>query len=325
MIVHPVLRALRRDDSPQRDAQEQLHRSITRWRETPRIAEVFADIESFAEGRPIAECSALAALFDGSNPAASELALGFASGTAAALSRLPLGHVRLRHFTDGVLSTLLLARSGNVTLTLVALDGDGLRAKPAPVTVDFSPSEMWEHVLAGSAHAELIERCSSDANGAKLGRQAVDLGSGRVVRRDAERQALHIREVAGCLVSLRLQRRRMLAGVTCEYRLDDGKLVHQAAGNPRDSRLELMMALLGRMGRTDAAPQLAEIARERGSDALRWQALREALALDTLTGFRTLTEIAGSEDDGLAPAAAALHAQLIKAHPQLGEIDLCPA
>ncbi len=115
------------------------------------------------------------------------------------------------------------------------------------------------------------------------------------------------------------------AGPTREFGLADAKLVHQAAGNVRDSRVEMVMALLGRMGRADAAPLLADIAREPGSAALRWQALRECLALETLTGFTALSAIARSPGDELAPAAGALRAQLVEAHPQLKEIEACPA
>ena len=91
--------------------------------------------------------------------------------------------------------------------------------------------------------------------------------------------------VDGCLVSLRLQRRPANAGPAREYELASGRLIHQAAGNPRDSRIEMMLALLGRMGRGDAAPLMARMAREDGSAALRWQALRECLALDYAGGL----------------------------------------
>jgi hypothetical protein len=132
-----------------------------------------------------------------------------------------------------------------------------------------------------------------------------------------------LRDVEGCLVTLRLQRRLRNAGPTREFRLTDGELVHQAAGNVRDSRIEVMMALAGRMGRKDAAPLLAEIVREEGSAALRWQALRECLALDTRVGFTTLCAIARSPSDELAPPAGALRSQLIEAHPQLADLEPC--
>ena len=132
-------------------------------------------------------------------------------------------------------------------------------------------------------------------------------------------------DVSSCLVTLRLQRRRAEDGPTREYALADGRLLHLAASNPRDSRLELMMALAGRMERGDAAAPIAALARGEGSTALRWQALRECLALDTLTGFQTLTAIATSPGDPLAATAGALRAQLIETYPQLRQVDLCPA
>ncbi|GGC24572.1 hypothetical protein GCM10011371_10270 [Novosphingobium marinum] len=70
---------------------------------------------------------------------------------------------------------------------------------------------------------------------------------------------------------------------------------------------------------------MAAIARESGSPALRWQALRECLSLDTLAGFTVLTEIARSPSDELAPAAGALRSQLVEAHPELDEVVPCPA
>ncbi len=99
-------------------------------------------------------------------------------------------------------------------------------------------------------------------------------------------------------------------GPVREYALDTGELLHQSAGDAQESRVELALALLGRMGRTDAAPLMAEIARE-GSDHLRWQALRECIALDTATGFAALKAIAADPADSLgAPARCPARAAL---------------
>ncbi|MBW8753992.1 MAG: hypothetical protein JF595_07545 [Sphingomonadales bacterium] len=323
MILHPDLRALRSDDAPQRDAQERLYHAVGQWRGGPQVAAVLAAVEALAGGGDLTECPALASLFDGKDGRA--LALDFAAATTAALRAAPLGHVPLRHFTDGTISTLLLARTGNVTLSLIALDGAGLAARPEPTTADFGPSEIWEAVLAGHARGERIACRPLGERQAQLERRPIALAPGLSLHRDASREALLIRAVEGCLVMLRLQRRQPQAGPTREYALADGRLVHQAAGNPRDSRLELMIALLGRMSRADAAPLIAATAREQGSTALRWQALRECLALDTAAGFEALTAIAVSPEDALAPMAGALRSQLIEAHPQLAELEPCPA
>ena len=325
MIVHPELRTLRSDDAPQRDAQERLYQAVGEWRRQPQVAELLAELSAYAEGRRLADCPALAALFDESNGTALELARIFARAAAEALAAAPLGYLPLRHFSDGVISTLLLGHAGAVTLSLVAVDGAGLAARPRPTAVDFRPSEVAERVLAGSASAELIVRRPSGDRNAELARRPIQLAPGRAVRRDGSDTALLLGKVAGCLVTLRLQRRRADGGPTREYALADGSLLHQAASNPRDSRLELMMALLGRMGRGDAAPPIAALAREGGSTALRWQALRECLALDTLAGFQTLTAIAASPGDPLAATAGALRAHLVETYPQLELVAPCPA
>jgi hypothetical protein len=326
MIIHPALRALRVDDRPQRLAQDRMVNAIQAWREDPENAPVLADVAAFATSRPLAACPALSALFEEGDDAARRFAGSFMRATADTLSAEPLGHVALRHFTDGTLSTLQLAREGNVSLSLVATDGAELARRPSPVTADFGPRECWETVLAGEGEAELIEcRAVDDQGKADLRRRVIALHPGKVICRDADRQSLQVRTVSGCLVSLRLLRRREHAGVTREFALGDGMMVHQAAANPRDSRIELMLALLGRMNRTDAAPLMAELAVGSGTAGLRWQALRECLALDTQAGFAALQSLAGRETDDLLVPARSLRDQLLAAYPQLSGIQPCPA
>lgn len=325
MFIRPELRALRGDDAAQREAQTILHHEIEAWRNRPDVAQVLKEIAAFGGGDPLDRNPALAALFDEEGEAANALALDFARTAAMALVRAPLGHLPLKHFTNGWYSTLLLAASGNVTLSLVAVEGEGLAANPAPSTADFPPGEVWERVLSGAACADLVESPRAGGVPVPLDRREIVLRGGMILRRRSERQSLLLRAVEGSFVTLRLQRRVKGSAPTREYRLSDGVLVHQAASNPRDSRIELMIALLGRMNRQDAAPLLAEIAVEEGSEALRWQALRECLALDTRAGFTALTHIARSAGDPLATAAGALRSHLVETYPQLVELEPCPA
>jgi hypothetical protein len=325
MILHPQLRALRGDAAPQHRAQARMLHCKEAWLALPGVRAVREDIADFAAGHALAECASLAALFDDSDPAAQTFARSFTDSHARELLADPLGQVAVPSATDGTLSVLRLIQIGNVSLALVALDGEALAMRPEPDTVDFGANEVWEHVISGEAEAELIECRSHDDHQADLRRTSITLQPGKVICRDSERLALQVRRIEGCLVTLRLQRRRARAGITREYELAEGRLVHLAAGNPRDSRIEMMMALLGRMKRTDAAPELAAVARDTGNRALRWQALRECLALDTLTGFQTLCAIAADPADSLCGAATELRDQLIRRHPQLGEIEPCLA
>ena len=140
-------------------------------------------------------------------------------------------------------------------------------------------------------------------------------------------QALQLLAVERRLVALRLHRTARNPEPTREYDLVSGALLRQAAGDIRASRHEAALALLGRMRRGEAAPVMAAIAREPGDASLRWQALRECLALDTAAGFAALSGLARAEGDPLAPSARALHAQLIEAHPELRTLGsaACPA
>jgi hypothetical protein len=324
MQIRPELDALRRDDAPQRQAQARLVEDLARWRAGP-AAPLDTELARFGDGAELDDLPLLSALFAPGETAAEDFAAELVARFVAALERDPLGQVPLRHYTDDLVTTLMLARNARSTLTLQALDGTGLARRAAPVSAGFPPSEAIERVLAGSAHGEVVSIVAARPGGADLSSAELHLRAGDVHRRDGSREALILRSVAGSLVTLKLQRRTASNAVTHEYRLADGALVHQAAGNPRDSRLELTAALLGRMGRTDAAPLLAAMAEETGSPALRWQALRECLALDSAAGFAALSQLARRGEDPLCGPAGALRAQLIETYPQLAGVASCPA
>ena len=320
MHLHPMLGALCEDDSPQRAAQVALHAVAADWRADPAIRTLTAELAQFAQGGELDDFAMLSAVLT-DHASASRFAADLVGRTCAALMHEPLGHVALRHFTDGAVSTLMLAGAGGTTLALASIDGAGFARRTVPTSVGFAPCDCWDIVLAGTAQAVLVDG-PTRAPGEPLTQTLRSLTPGNTLSRDSARQALMVTTVDGCLVWLRLQRRRD-GEITREHALADGTLLHQAAGSARDSRLELAATLLGRMGRSDAAPLLAAMAEESGTPALRWQALRECLALDSRAGFVTLAAIARSPADPLAMPAGALRAQLLEAHPQLRTLESC--
>ncbi len=324
MKIRPELQALRSDDTPQRHAQQQLKAQLADW-QTSASARLAADeLERLEGGAALDDLPLLAGLFTPGDPSARQFVDGMISRLCAGLAAAPLGFVPLRYFTDDAQATIMLARSGFATLSLQAFDGIGMGRRPRAISVSFSPSHSWEQVLAGGAGAELVHCRNTFPDRAELAIEALQLSPGTMLTRCNRDTALLLGRFAGSLVTLRLQRRSSNSGVTREYRLADGALVHQAAGTPRDSRLELTAALLGRMGRIDAAPLLAAMAQEEGSAGLRWQALRECLGLNSAEGFRTLCAIARAPVDPLSVPAGALCAQLLEAHPQLARLEPCP-
>lgn len=325
MQLSEQLRALRTDPGSQRHAQNLLNAKLLEWCDRYAGHALEAELAGFAAGGNLEDFPILSACFDPGDGLAMEMVSALVELVANGLEREPLGQVPMRHFTNGTISTLLIGRKGPVSLALVAVDGVALSRRPNPESASFAPNHGWERVLTGSAEGEFIDIVPLPGNRAQISREPLALAPGKVIARDYTRRAIRLDRIDGTLVSLRLQRRRDNGPLTREYRLSDGALVHQAAGNPRDSRFELAAALLGRMGRTDAVPMLAAMVREDRPATLRWQMLRECLSLDSAAGFEALTAIATSPDDPLAAPAGALRAQLLEQYPQLAEIAPCPA
>lgn len=326
MIVRPELQALRGDDAPQRQAQAMVREVHEAWRAGPG-GQAEAELARFGAGAELDDLPLLSALFAPGDGSAEDFVGDLLARLLVLLAAEPLTQSPLRFSTDDAATTLVLARHGTATLTLHAIDGQALAHKPAPMSASFPAAETFEKILRGSGEAVrvVLNPGAAGDDRVSLVQEPYAIEPGQVAHRIGPREARLLRRIDGCLVSLRLQRRCEAGQLAREYALTDGALLHQAAGCPRDSRLELAAALLGRMGRSDAAPLLAAMAEEQGSPALRWQALRECLALDTATGFATLCRVARGAGDPLAVPAGALRAQLLGTYPQLSGLCPCPA
>ena len=325
MLLRPELQALRSDDAPQRQAQAALHRLSAQWLADGGGAGFQESLASYGSGEPLARLPALARLFVTGDSAALRLTRDLIDQMAVALAAAPWGQVPLRHKLDDMTATLVLGAAGNAVLVLQTIDGAGLERRPAALTASFSPGETYDHVLTGTAEARFIELRSETGARADLAVTPCRLVAGDVARRNGAHQSLLIDFAPTSMTTLKLQRRPPSGSVTREFRLADGTLAHQAAGNPRESRFELATALLGRMERSDAAPLLAAMAEENGGQSLRWQSLKECLGLESGAGFGALSRIAARTDDPLSAPAAALRAQLLQLYPQLAGAVACHA
>jgi hypothetical protein len=249
---------------------------------------------------------------------------------ALMLGQAPLGLFPLRHFTNGVLHSLTLAASGRASISLALIDGAAWRAARTPDAgrlAAFQPGELHVTVIAGRGQALLLRNRSPEPARAGIEAEPLSLRAGVAYACDGERETLALERIDGCLVTLRLHRRSVGNTPARQYDVATGALVHQAAGEQHDSRAEMVMALLRAMGRSDAAPVVAGLARE-GEAGARWQALRECLALDSGVGFAELLRVAGTRDDPLAAPAQALADQLAASHSAFAaamEDALCPA
>ncbi|MEJ2408032.1 MAG: hypothetical protein P8Y58_00600 [Novosphingobium sp.] len=325
MPTKTTLAGIRRDASEWERGQRILAQRLEAWRASPEIAPVLDAMERFGRGEALETCMPLADLFSPESGLESHRAMDFVRGFVATglegLRDHPLGQLPLLHGTRKAAPTLTLARSGRASLALAVYDGAVLATLPAPKTAKFVPRETWIHVIEGEGMADLVLRRDGEGTRSALQSGSIELRGGTVVYRYGRRQGLQVRSARGHLVMLRLQRRFADDEPAREYSLPDGALVHQAAARPEDSLFELAVTLLGRMGRQDAVAHIARIASgeadPEAGESLRWQAMREVLAMDTAAGLDLLTGFAAGEDDPLAGPAASLHASLIEIWPDL--------
>lgn len=307
MTLREPLAALRRDDGEWRAGQAALEQAVEAWRSDPSMAAVLAAMERFAAGETLEQCRALAALFDPDGGAAALLVDRFVAGTLLALDAHPLGQMPLPYAPGEVVAMLVLARCGSASLTLSCFDGSELARTGPRTTVVFEPVESWSRVVAGSGQGELLS-CASvpGSEGVSLHSRPLVLDCNSVHHRTGTHEKLHVRAVGTSMLVLRLQRAIGGVPIVREYALSDGRLVHRAAFDASDSQLELAMATLRAMGRHDGVAGMRAIALGRGELSLRWQALRELLALDLEAGLGAICEIEAAPDDPLVAQVGAL-------------------
>ena len=292
------------------------------WRARPGAAEAMAELEAYGAGAALADCPQLTTMF-ACGYKAMDLVSSLFERLCDAVRNNPIGHPPFRHGFDGVASTLLLARSGRAQLLLQAREpGDH-----SYHCATFSDAERRDMVLAGKGHARRIRIDGPVGERVTLVSETLIMHGGVHLAQDLSRECLLIESVETRLLTLRLMRAAAQPEPGREYSLPEGELLHMSAGDLVTSHRASMVALLGRMGRTDAAPVLAEMACAAGDSSLRWQAMRECLALDSATGFAALCQVAQSSGDPLAHEAGVLRAQLIETYPQLAQMEnaTCPA
>lgn len=323
MHVNPAIAALRTDRGPQRHAQSSMLEAIEEWKKEPGAGELLSELQQFGQGAPLEACPQLEAVFTAQGEG--ERLMGLLSRHyCAALAANPFGHPPFRSAFDGRSSSLLLASSGPAQLMIQSRE-PGEYSQESYVLCD---SVRYDAVLAGSASARILRKTNPELSHSVVAEEPLELGAGDRLALDLSSEVLITEQVRSRFVVLRLLRSAQNPEPGREFSLLDGSLRSQIAGNLATSRQEAIVALLGRMGRADSAPAIAALALGEDADtSLRWQAVRECLALDTETGFRTLMKIARRSDDALAGSAGALRAKLLEAHPQLLQLEErpCPA
>ncbi len=315
MRIDPVLGELRSDPNPQFLAQRAVEQARDAWFARPDIAAILEDLSAYGAGQTLVSCTALETLMASPNKAKAVVAaLMHSMGTV--LREYPIAQIPFRHQFQGGTSVLQLAETGRASLSLLTYQDMPEAAAEPTKSLCFSGGERHEIYLAGKAQVETYEVVHEDQQGADLDWSKVTVQAGDLLDFVGANVTRLVRNVAGRLVVLRLGRSPANPLPAREFSIPEGRLLHRASGDRKESQEEMAMALLCRMQRTDVVPALEKVAFD-GSGHLRWEALRSVLALDTGRGFNALQQIACDERDPLSPAAGALRAQLLESYPQL--------
>lgn len=299
----PLLEWLERGDEPVVPAQAALIAAQAAWQRDSRCSAFLGEFADYGASEGCA-CPMTPAR-------ARALAGALLDHLLPVLAAHPLGQAPFRCGCDGGTRTLLLARQGRALMLLLVREPGRTRRR----AVGFNAGALHEFVLAGEARGRIARRTAGRPDC-----KALRLGPGTEIALDQASEALLVDRVAARLVSLRIVRLPRHPVPTREYAFETGELLRQSSSDSAESCQELALALLGRMGRVDAVPLMAGIARSAApdtSDHLRWQALRECIALDTAAGLAVLRTVAGNGADSLHLPATALLAQLCAAHPAL--------
>ena len=312
MFVRDELKALRGDDREARTHRVAMEEALEDCRREPRLAAVLEELLRYGEGGDFAHCPALVALFEHTG-AARDLLRPLIGRLTALHRAYPLAQLAFRHRSQAGAHVLQIAARGHATLSLVLQDQD---AGAEHIIATFADADQREVVLTGKASACLFEIVAEERDRVILNSVRTELQSGARMKCTGPRQSRLIQPSHDSLLTLRLVRAARRPGPTRRVDVRSGRIVHRASGSVADSRADLAMLLLGRMGRRDALPVLSARSRT-GNAQVRWQALRQCLALDAATGLPLLEGIAQDRGDPLYGAAKALLAQLQREQPFL--------
>ncbi len=305
MHVHPALARLRREEAP----QPRVDAALARWRASGDVAAVLEALAAYGAGESLGRLPALARL-TAEVEAAQAFARRFVAALTPALRAEPLAQLPLGHSASPGIARVLLAESGRAALRLAAV---ARRAETPAASVLFEDCEAQEIVIAGEARAALYRLAAG-----RIACEMRDCRPGTRIARAGPQEARQILAVAQPLLVLQLTRTASAPAPSCEYALPQGTPIKTISASKRESQQMMALGVLGALGHRPALEAMEPLALDPAAARdLRWEALRQTLAMDTRRGMALLERLAASVSDRLAEPAARLHRDLIAAHPGL--------
>lgn len=183
------------------------------------------------------------------------------------------------------------------------------------------------------ASGRLVMTCYVDAGGARLRRWSVGapddpfvaanaaparalgsapLGDGQVLRHDGRVEAHQLYGQSADVVMVSILLRHEAVAVAREYAVDDGRLLRAAWLDDRPVRSAMLLRLMRALERGDAAAAIESASRD-PAFFLRWEAMREWLAMDAGAAMPRLAEMAGHDPHPQVRDAAAAMLRVVQA------------
>ncbi len=293
-------------------AQPRTDAALAAWQVRGDVAALRAGLAAYGAGAPLAAVPVLAGLMQ-SAEAGLALVAGLVEGLTRALTAEPLAQLPFGHATTPGLARLRLLGEGRAALALVA---HAPREPAPPVTALFEDGSAHELVLAGAGMAQVHRR-----EGERLATRDAVLAPGTIMARGGVDESRQIIAVTQPLLVLHLSRTPPAPQPSEEIALADGRSLKIISDCKRTSQQIMALGVLGALRHEGAVPAMAATARDcSAARDLRWEALRQCLALDTRAGLALLAALAQGPGDPLAAPARALQRQLAASDPALAAL-----
>ncbi len=322
MQIHPAIAALRNDRSEQFAMQEQFESVSDEWYKLKQVGAISDDLQSYADGVILGDCMKLDPLM--SNPIIShEFVQTWQNYLIRALREYPLGLPSFGSRSSSGLSHIVLLNKGNASLGIAAYEERS--EKKLPLTAVFSDLQTVEIVISGSADGVLHEVRQCNGLDTIIDTCTVHWRPGAIIVTNGPCEARQVVSVDGAMVVLQLSRKAANPQPTREYSLHDGELMQSASGNKRASQKVMALSVLGAMALQDEAPDplnaMLICADDLAEDAdVRWEAVRQVLAIDAAQGISLLEGLATRAYDPLSLPALDLRDVLRTDRPELAHL-----
>ncbi len=281
------------------------------WLARPQTAAVFDQVASYAAGAKISACPALEALMCNRGEARAFIET-LVLPIINALKVHPFGEPAFRFRVSSGLARIELVRRARATLSLAVYEPLAQAIEPA--SAFFSDREVHEIVIEGEASG-LRHHYAGEGVISSIGQtwRAGDRIS--LVDQVHARQVLRVERA---FVLLELAREPARPAPAREVDLETGRTTRLASGDKSASQAIMALSVLGALGDSGAPDAMENIAlRHDEAEDVRWEAVRQALALEPARGLAILAKLAAQAADPLAQPARSLRASLLREQPEL--------